>query len=91
MWTHREVAALLKAAQTANLLQQEEIAEPKPGIEALLIAGSVSSRTSSRSPGSNGWDRSQPVCANSLNGIGSPERRCPRAVLIHRRGLAHQP
>ena len=36
MWTHSDVAALLKAAQTANLLQQEEIAEPKPGADALL-------------------------------------------------------
>jgi hypothetical protein len=36
MWTHSEVAALLKAAQAANLLQQEEIEEPKPGVDALL-------------------------------------------------------
>ncbi|MEZ0336243.1 MAG: hypothetical protein ACAI18_19800 [Gemmatimonadales bacterium] len=36
MWTHSDVAVLLKAAQTANLLQQEEIAEPKPGVDALL-------------------------------------------------------
>ena len=36
MWTHSEVAVLLKAAQTANLLQQEEFSEPQPGIEALL-------------------------------------------------------
>jgi hypothetical protein len=36
MWTHLDVAVLLKAAQTANLLQQEEITEPRPGAEALL-------------------------------------------------------
>ena len=36
MWTHSEVAVLLKGAQTANLLQQEEFSEPQPGIEALL-------------------------------------------------------
>ena len=36
MWTHSEIAVLLKAAQTANLLQQEEFSEPQPGIEALL-------------------------------------------------------
>ena len=36
MWTRSGVAVLLKAAQTANLLQQEEITEPKPGAEAML-------------------------------------------------------
>ena len=36
MWTHSDVAALLKAAQTANLLEQEEFSEPQPGIEAML-------------------------------------------------------
>lgn len=36
MWTHSDVAVLLKAAQTANLLQQEEFSEPQPGIEAML-------------------------------------------------------
>jgi hypothetical protein len=36
MWTHSDVAVLLKAAETANLLQQEEFAEPQPGIEAML-------------------------------------------------------
>ena len=36
MWTHRDVAVLPKAAQTANLLQQEEVAAPKPGVEAML-------------------------------------------------------
>ena len=36
MWTHSDVAALLKAAQTANLLQQEEFSEPQPVIEAML-------------------------------------------------------
>jgi hypothetical protein len=32
MWTHSDVAVLLKAVQTAYLLQQEE----QPGIEAML-------------------------------------------------------
>ena len=36
MWTHRDVAALLRAAQTANLIQQEEVVEPRPGVDALL-------------------------------------------------------
>ena len=36
MWTHSDVAALLKAAQTANLLQQEEVVEPRPRVEAML-------------------------------------------------------
>jgi hypothetical protein len=36
MWTHSDVAVLLKAVQTAYLLQQEEFAEPQPGIEAML-------------------------------------------------------
>jgi len=36
MWTHSDVAVLLKAAQTANLLQQEETTEPRAGAEALL-------------------------------------------------------
>jgi hypothetical protein len=36
MWTHRDVAALLRAAQTANLLQQEEVVEPRPRVEAML-------------------------------------------------------
>ena len=36
MWTHSDVAVLLKAAQTAYLLQQEEFAEPQPGIAAML-------------------------------------------------------
>jgi hypothetical protein len=36
MWTHRDVAVLLKAAQTANLLQQEEVVEPRPGVETML-------------------------------------------------------
>jgi 2',3'-cyclic-nucleotide 2'-phosphodiesterase (5'-nucleotidase family) len=36
MWTHSDVAVLLKAMQTAYLLQQEEFAEPQPDIEAML-------------------------------------------------------
>jgi hypothetical protein len=36
MWTHSDVAVLLKAVQTAYLLQQEEFAEQQPGIEAML-------------------------------------------------------
>jgi hypothetical protein len=36
MWTHSDVAVLLKATQTANLLQDEEFSEPQPGIEAML-------------------------------------------------------
>ena len=36
MWTHSDVAVLLKAAQTANLLQQEEVVEPRPRVEAML-------------------------------------------------------
>jgi hypothetical protein len=36
MWTHRDVAALLRAAQTANLIQQEEVVEPRPGVDAQL-------------------------------------------------------
>jgi hypothetical protein len=34
--TDSDVAVLLKAAQTANLLQQEETTEPRAGAEALL-------------------------------------------------------
>jgi len=36
MWTHSDVAVLLKAAQTANLLQNEEFSESRPDIEAML-------------------------------------------------------
>jgi hypothetical protein len=36
MWTHSDVAVLLRAVQTAYLLQQEEFAEPQPGIAAML-------------------------------------------------------
>ena len=36
MWTHSDVAVLLKAVRTAYLLQQEEFAEPQQGIEAML-------------------------------------------------------
>ena len=36
MWTHSDVAALLKTAQTANLLQRGEVVEPRPRVEAML-------------------------------------------------------
>jgi hypothetical protein len=36
MWTHVDVAMLLEAAQTANLLIQGTLSEPRPGIEAML-------------------------------------------------------
>ena len=51
MWTHSDVAVLLKAVQTANLLQDEEFSEPQPGIEAMSIAASRSGSRESRRAG----------------------------------------
>jgi hypothetical protein len=36
MRTHSDGAVLFNSAQTANLLQQKEFAEPQPGIDAML-------------------------------------------------------
>jgi hypothetical protein len=55
MWTHSDVAVLLKAAQTANLLQQEEITEPRPGAEALLDRWERVVDAFIAEPGPNGW------------------------------------
>jgi hypothetical protein len=72
MWTHSDVAVLLKAGQTAYLLQQEEFAEPQPGIAAMLDRWEKRrpSRTSSMSQGPNGWDHSGSVCASSSRSSG---------------------
>ena len=70
MWTHSDVAVLLKAAQTANLLQQEEITEPRPGAEALLDRWERVVDAFIAEPGSERMGRSQPVCASSLTSSG---------------------
>ena len=70
MWTHSDVAVLLKAVQTAYLLQQEEFAEPQPGIEAMLDRWDKAVEDFIDEPGSERMGHSKFVCASSSRSSG---------------------
>ena len=70
MWTHSDVAVLLKAVQTAYLLQQEEFAEPQPGIAAMRDRWEKAVEDFIHEPGSERVDHSGSVCASSSRSAG---------------------